>query len=1066
MEDLKYEDEELEEIEYFEILTFDEIIKINPNIVLLNDEDILKYLYNFFKSKEKSKGFLKLFNSIIEKQSKNINIKNFIIVLDAMKGNFKELSEDNITSDGFILNDFITKIKNTLKEQIEFSYKNKNKIWFPLIYDNETSKIKFSATNKTLVQLSTNDYYIIYKDDDRDIPIISIYFYEPNVDDNTYLNEKIISHLIKPIDRFKGEHKLSSDYNNLNDMIKDYKIELPLNKIDKDEYQYSSLSNLFNKFNYDLDFINLDDYEVLKSFLTNLNKKEKEIKINYSPLKEIKEHDLTNKRFLFYEILKKTNGLIDITYNSSKKLQIILDTIKTEKNFIESLPIHTNLNILINNINNDNYDEIIKNLRDIRKNISIDNSVAIIEKFLNLKPEEITLHFEKIENKFNLLKTTYKDIFKIQFTFEEDIKEIKKGIDINNYEGIPIKVGELKPDIFEYNEVEIDDEYTMDNLEKYYNNPLYLSETGFCEALTYVLPFVIKMQEYTKLPVNLDVITNHLFNIYRGIPKKYDLIREKYKDKFDEDHCKEQNLKSIQSIFNNENEDQLLKDAIIEYIAIINDMLYDIICKWSIELQRELIDETLIYDKNIYYIPCFDLWNNTGCPYDTLAKDGIFYYLICIFSNVFKEIYTDEYSNNYLVLDKNYKSKAFERLLNKYEIDLKDLKKVDIKKIKINKGIEAQKELVKFLQTKDYNNDKFFETFIQSLLYMPSVKYVKIHKYLLGCCLETLDENFTADKFFKTNRKDLEKAKTKFSSDRVMNKKRYTRFYLSKLEVPNKQKRFKAIKYEKLLYPIYDKSLEKWFSELDETTILTNTNIGDIKERLLYSYNIHINEYLKFFDKKIEDYKENNLFMNYKQILNNISKILYLYLKDNGFYFIHKINKTIDMLNKLNSIINDDNDINIQQIRIIIVIRALCIPCVPEIKTNAKLIPSITMSSEDYKNIFNDIKINIFKLIDNAKMPNEEEQKDYINSMREGNKAKILKKLHNKSKDEIEVYKQLKSIGLEYTDMDDEEKPIVVNTEISEEIKDIEGENEFNLETEDNDFDYFEKEEYGKIYSS
>jgi hypothetical protein len=30
----------------------------------------------------------------------------------------------------------------------------------------------------------------------------------------------------------------------------------------------------------------------------------------------------------------------------------------------------------------------------------------------------------------------------------------------------------------------------------------------------------------------------------------------------------------------------------------------------------------------------------------------------------------------------------------------------------------------------------------------------------------------------------------------------------------------------------------------------------------------------------------------------------------------------------------------------------------------------------------------------------------------------------------------------------------------------MEGENEFNLETEDTDFDYFEKEEYGKIYSS
>ena len=56
---------------------------------------------------------------------------------------------------------------------------------------------------------------------------------------------------------------------------------------------------------------------------------------------------------------------------------------------------------------------------------------------------------------------------------------------------------------------------------------------------------------------------------------------------------------------------------------------------------------------------------------------------------------------------------------------------------------------------------------------MPSVRYEKIHKYLLGCCLEKIDENFSADVFLKSNRKDLEKAKGIFASERVLNKKRY-----------------------------------------------------------------------------------------------------------------------------------------------------------------------------------------------------------------------------------------------------------------------------------------------------
>jgi hypothetical protein len=1060
MEDLNYEDEELDEIEYFEILSYDEIIKINPTFIELDDRQIENYLLNFFKSPSKSKAFLKLFNDIINIQKNPSNTKNFIIIIDAQKGNFNE----DETEKPFILNDFINKIKETSKEEIAFSYKSKNKIWFPLIYDNESSKIKFSAKNKTIVQLSTNDYYIIFKDDERNIPVIAVYFNEPNVNDNSYLNEKIGSYLIKSIDKYKGDILLSDNFETFDDLMKNYKIPLPLNKIDEDEYDYYSLANLFQKFNYNLDFINLNDFELLKNHLIKLNNKEKIEEIIYSSHK-IKNRNLKNSKFLFFEILRKTNDLIDITYKFSKKFQNTLDTIQTEKSFIEQLPIHKDLNLLINNLNNENFDEIIKNLRDIRKNISIDNSISVLQKYLNLKPEEIELHFNKIEKKFNLLLNIYKDIYNIHFSFEQDEKEIIKGNDTSNYEGIPEQIGELKNDIIDEDDINMD-EFTeiIDDLNKYYNNEYYKLEKGFYQSLKIILPFILKMKEYSKLPINLDFIINHLFNIHRGIPEKYILIRDKYKDIYDEEHCKEQALKPINIVLTNENEDQLLKDANIEYINIINNMLYDFICIWSIELQKELINETLLYDKQIYYIPCFDLWNDVGCPYDIKAKDGIFYYLICIFANVFNETFSDNenYKFNYLQLEKNYKSKILDKLINNYTNELKQFDKIDLKKKKINKGLEAQKELVKFLLNKDTKNDKFFETFIQSLIYMPSVNFEKIHKYLLGCCLEVIDENFTADNFFKTNRKDLKQAKSKLSTERVLNEKRYTRFYLIKNEIIEKTKKLKSIKYENLIYPIYDKSLEKWFEELDETTILTNFNISDIKNKLLYSYNIHINDYLKLFGEK-PDFVKNYSFINYKQILLAISKILFLHLNQQSLNIINKINKTIIILNKLNSIINDDNETNITQIRTIIVIRALCLPAIPDIKSNINLQPSINMTNENYRNLFSDIKTTIFKLIKQCKIPDLEEQKAYINKMREQNKENILAKLNKQSKEQREIYNEFKKINK--TMDEDEEITVQINKEITDDIKDIQGENEFNLGIEDDEKDYFEKDDYGFIYS-
>ena len=61
----KYEDEELDEIDYFEIVSLDEIIKNNPVFVAFSQEELYDYFFNFFKSKKKAEGFLNLFNEFV-----------------------------------------------------------------------------------------------------------------------------------------------------------------------------------------------------------------------------------------------------------------------------------------------------------------------------------------------------------------------------------------------------------------------------------------------------------------------------------------------------------------------------------------------------------------------------------------------------------------------------------------------------------------------------------------------------------------------------------------------------------------------------------------------------------------------------------------------------------------------------------------------------------------------------------------------------------------------------------------------------------------------------------------
>ena len=90
--DIIYLDEELPDIEYYELLTFEELIEINPYFISLTSKEIYSELYEIFKNANKSNKFLDLFYNITDK--KEIDTTNYVLISQAIKKTYYEDEEE------------------------------------------------------------------------------------------------------------------------------------------------------------------------------------------------------------------------------------------------------------------------------------------------------------------------------------------------------------------------------------------------------------------------------------------------------------------------------------------------------------------------------------------------------------------------------------------------------------------------------------------------------------------------------------------------------------------------------------------------------------------------------------------------------------------------------------------------------------------------------------------------------------------------------------------------------------------------------------------------------------
>lgn len=1073
----KYEDEDLDDIEYLEIMSLDDIIKDNPSFIALSENDIRDNLSNMFLNNKKAKNVTKLFyeiiNDINEKRGVLDNYDNYIFnaEVEKEKNDVNEIKEHEDAS-------YFNKLENREFNQY---IKAKDKYFFCIKYNNESTNIRFMNDKKINISLEpyhNNEfpiYYPVFPTDEVNIPIISAYYKIPRSTISDKIYEKITDYLInsKNINL-----KNANNYDNTKDLVKDVRPDIHhiIKYMKEDErndfnLDYKNIDAIFKKFGKSLDLINQKDCDILCDYMISVTEYEKERKNIFRRI-NIKKSDILNKKLVFFDKLKSIINLLDLkesTINFLGKTKIILEEHLSTIAVTDELVNLNNLNInkLILHINQTDEEDVLQLLTNIKQSMhmaNIKDTIIEIDKILKTvdKKPEIIKNYEILKHKFEYSRNhifDYDKDGKHYLISYREVKEIKEGKYNDNYEGIPLDNMEDTINVDDQDNIAhevYDIKYVIDTIDinKYLTNINYKTEEGFIDGIKNVLPELTEISKMCNLEIDYDILCSELFKYNRSIPSRKNIYIKEFKDRNVElnktllnilEKVPPKNILNINGLVNELDRDTLdiILIATKEWLSSIKELFIHAISFWILNVQEKILDDTFPLDENYLNDNYIVNWYKYGSPFNNLKKSeekGVLPYII----NIAKEylinknelsINTDNLLKNTIKFIEDKYTPYLENMKSKYEL-LKNKKKEMrglIEKEKF-KNLRDNKICVK-------NVNLCKEQHVKSLLYMPDIDYVKIHKFLHGCCLKKLDDTFSDDIDLKNaKRKDLIAWKKEFAKKRMTNKTRELRFIPEKV---NKDKavvkELDSIFKEDITYDIkYSNILSLWLDEMREkqNNILPVKVIDDI-EFNAKKIDIAIKNNLNILAKTSKNLKNDNFIngfykdkIKYKSIILSIIKILnnYSKKKDNIELTllidisIKDLRNIIIDLNKLNSILVEDNEIDTERINRYIVSRALCCPFNPDELVNGSLSSHIINNStiqELAKNIYTDI----LKIIE-LTFPTAEENINFLNEQREKNKQNKINILNDKSVEENLLIKELKKAGIKHKIMNEKKEEV------------------------------------------
>lgn len=1101
--DFNFEDEELKDIEYLEIMNIEDIIKENPTFIAFTEEEIYNELYNLFKDKNKTYGYIDLYYNIINDRQKKIDTNNYIIYIDAEKKDYSSADLSNM----------IDTLKKYNKSPYNMSQNEKDKFFYVLNYDEQSNKIRFKAENKTYVELRNKYYalkYAVFKNDNTNIPINSIYYLVPRTSIYDYLNAKIIA-------QYYSTEKINeinaNEYTSIRKLFKAVKPDIPLDKIENNYLlDYDNIEALFQKYNISLDSISIKNLQKLKELLVSYTSNEKDV---YKPIYKgikIKPIELYDSKLSFYKKISNIVKQVELTTEfTDKHNELYLKLIEERANTPPKL-LYNNIFDIINSINTStiSLEDIAENIKGVKKTLILDYAIETLQKYKDNNIENITYLLDKIDKQFEILKNSINEVNDMKFVnFYEELLEIKEGNNIDDYQGVPLnqknivfdeEIVDFNDDIIDYDQLN----KPIENIEKYWLSTTFKNDIGFIEHLKIILQFIDIIRDKSKLPLNYELLCNELFKYYRDLPTKFNLIKKNINNTAilnDNDIDVFSKLTPLILKNNNTGLEQNIYNILIlsnkEFSSNLIDMLYKSIMWWSIQIQIEILDKTFMFNNSDLYISCLNEWSEYGSPLEKNKKEGVLYYLICIIDYIYIDL-KENNKNLYFELE----DKIFNTIKEKIEVDYADILKnirdkyKNIEKIeKQERGIIAQKTLVETYNKKRF--ERLLIDYIDALIYMPGVKYKKVHKFLLGCCLEKIDNNYKADAYLSLERKDLYAAKIKFGTKREIYKERESH-YLPYKQLDYDIKEFSTIKINEISINLNNgNTYEDWLISMKNINPLLPNDIIEIllentKKIIDGDY---IEGYLKLLSNTagIKKSDISSFFnienLNYKNILLRISKILNKAIievssdNDNEKKLlsesIKSINNILENLKALNILMNYENRIAILRIRAYITVRSLCLPASPENSNRGTLTASIEVNNKFMNTISKYIYTEIYNFLKTNTMPTLKENVDFINKIREMNKNETLKIMNTKTQDERDVISQIKKIinkmdikkyiNDDNNDNNDEELP-KINEEIikDDDYYDNEGEDDFNIDNGDymdENPDNLERDDYDFIKS-
>jgi hypothetical protein len=475
----------------------------------------------------------------------------------------------------------------------------------------------------------------------------------------------------------------------------------------------------------------------------------------------------------------------------------------------------------------------------------------------------------------------------------------------------------------------------------------------------------------------------------------------------------------------------IIKKVNNEFMETTNIIFCNAVCFWIVDIQDKILKGSVSLNMN----------SLNPSHLDKLNTRGLLYYIIEIISDFFK--FTDD--NDYVINLKDLRK----NLLSIVENEHKDRDTEVLSELLSKKNADGKNKCS--IDRGKYTDDERF--YIDKLLYTPNnnAKFEKIHKYIQGCCLRKLDINFNDNSDLND---DIISLKEQYSKARLISKERDTRYTPPKerrkkehrdkkgvavadmdsdgdgsgdidifaKEAKEKNKHVRYVNKAPFVYNFKNYSVDEWLEGMrDKSALLPNDLIDNLINYDMDSVKARIVANIKRLrnvKNNISSEFLNCSYINYREILLNICKILYMnakthsadgsggdVLKEKIMDSIKHIKNMINYLYNLNKNYNAEEADIVNTINIAVISNSLNYPDLSGIENIPKeFISDNAQKLYDYIKSFVEGKYNRFLT--------PEEIAVFINEKREEYKIKRLKENQDLDIEENEIRRQMKTAGI------------------------------------------------------